>query len=326
MRPFVPGKAASAGAAERRSAPVRPAVSRRRPCRVTRRIVARPTHGKQESFVRSGTFVRLHCAPDSERVPGVKRLILLAALPALVLAAPAQASFTQELGSPIPVDAAPYDVVAADFNRDGRPDLAAANGDRQHVSVLLRQPAAASPRRAPSIPRRRGPSHLAVADFNSDGRLDMASANYANPTGTGSVFTRNVGAGFTPEGSQLQRADAGRHRRGRLHRRPAAGLRHRQPRHRRGLPFRRNTGHRVHPRGEAGTTTGGHKYGSPPATSTATAASTWPPRTTAARRLDPAPQRRTSASRSGQTITVGTSPRKHRRRATSTATAAPTSP
>ena len=70
----------------------------------------------------------------------MKRLLLLAALPVLIHAAAAEASFTQELGSPFPVEADPYDVVAADFNRDGRPDLAVANGTAGTISVLLRQP------------------------------------------------------------------------------------------------------------------------------------------------------------------------------------------
>ena len=99
------------------------------------------------------------------------------------------------------MDAAPYDVAAADFNKDGRPDLAVANGSASTVSILLRQAGGGFQKEGASLPAGSGTSHLAIADFNSDARLDVASANYANPTGSGTVFTRNVGAGFSPEGA-----------------------------------------------------------------------------------------------------------------------------
>ncbi len=82
----------------------------------------------------------------------MKRLMLLAALPFLAHAASAQASFAQELGSPLPVDTDPYDVVAADFNKDGRPDLAVANGTASTISILLRQPGGGFAQEGPSIP------------------------------------------------------------------------------------------------------------------------------------------------------------------------------
>ena len=37
----------------------------------------------------------------------------------------------------IPVDLSPLDIVSADFNNDGRLDLATANADGNSVSVLL---------------------------------------------------------------------------------------------------------------------------------------------------------------------------------------------
>ena len=130
----------------------------------------------------------------------MKRLILLAALPLLVHAAAAEASFTQELGSPLPVEADPYDVVAADFNKDGRPDLAVANGTAGTISILLRQPGGGFAPEGAALPAAPGTSALAVADFNSDARLDVASANYLNPGGTGSVFLRSPVGGFSQEG------------------------------------------------------------------------------------------------------------------------------
>jgi hypothetical protein len=65
----------------------------------------------------------------------------MAALGALVITAPAQASFAPE-GSPLAVGAAqPYGVLPADFNRDGRTDAATVNGTGSNLSVFLRGPA-----------------------------------------------------------------------------------------------------------------------------------------------------------------------------------------
>lgn len=129
----------------------------------------------------------------------MKRLLLMAALPVLIHTAAAEASFTQELGSPFPVEADPYDVVAADFNRDGRPDIAVANGTAGTISVLLRQPGSGFAQEGASLPAGSGTTSLAVADFNSDGRLDLASANFVLPGATGTVFLRNPVSGFAQE-------------------------------------------------------------------------------------------------------------------------------
>ena len=50
--------------------------------------------------------------------------------PSSLPAGSARADFVQDVGSPLPTGIAPYGVAAADFNGDGRPDVAAANGDR----------------------------------------------------------------------------------------------------------------------------------------------------------------------------------------------------
>ena len=64
---------------------------------------------------------------------------LLAAIAFFAGAGTAHAQFTLE-GSPYATGLAPYMAFAADFNRDGRPDVATTNGDGQTVSVFLRQP------------------------------------------------------------------------------------------------------------------------------------------------------------------------------------------
>ena len=131
----------------------------------------------------------------------MKRLVLIVALPFLVGATTVEASFTQELGSPFPVEADPYDVVAADFNRDSRPDIAVANGTAGTISVLLRRPGGGFAQEGAAIPAQSGTTALAVADFNSDGRLDLASANYVDDGATGTVFLRNpINTGFSQEG------------------------------------------------------------------------------------------------------------------------------
>ena len=101
---------------------------------------------------------------------------------ALLGAGTAEASFTQELGSPIPVEADPYDLVAADFNADDRPDVAVANGTAGTVSILLRGPAAGSPRRAPRSRPGAGrtasplPTSTATAGSTSRARTTTAAA------------------------------------------------------------------------------------------------------------------------------------------------------
>src|SRR5437588_662056 len=80
-----------------------------------------------------------------------------------------------------PAGPAPLGVVRADFNGDGRLDLATANQGANTVSVLLGngngtfQPAQTSATGA-------GPASVAVGDFNADGKLDLATANQGDNT------------------------------------------------------------------------------------------------------------------------------------------------
>jgi hypothetical protein len=127
----------------------------------------------------------------------VKARLTFAALLVLVPATAAEASFTQELGSPIPV-AEPSDVVAADFNGDNRPDLAVANRPGA-VTVLLRQPGGSFAAEGSPIPSGALTTAVAVADFDSDGRTDIATSNY--DTDDLRVFLRNPTTGFTWEGN-----------------------------------------------------------------------------------------------------------------------------
>jgi hypothetical protein len=137
---------------------------------------------------------------------------VLAAIAFFATAGSAHAQFTQE-GSPYATGDAPYNSYAADFNGDGRADVATSNGDAQSVSVFLRQPAGGFAEEAGSpFAMTGGTSNGTVGDFNGDGRPDLAITDIQ---GTGVVIAlRNPAGGFTPEaniplGGQLGGAGAG---------------------------------------------------------------------------------------------------------------------
>lgn len=83
--------------------------------------------------------------------------------------------------SDFPAGQAPVALVAADFNGDGRRDLAVANSLDNSVTVLLNQgsgnftPAPASPIALPV--GQTGPAAIAAADVNGDGLLDLLVVN-----------------------------------------------------------------------------------------------------------------------------------------------------
>ena len=71
----------------------------------------------------------------------------------------------------IAVGRGPFDIVTADFNRDGIPDLAVANADANSVSILRGQ--AAGGFTPTDIAGPAGPRGIATADLNKDGRADL---------------------------------------------------------------------------------------------------------------------------------------------------------
>lgn len=105
-------------------------------------------------------------------------------------------SFTQAPVYPVGSDI--RSVATADFDGDGRPDLAVANADASTVSVLLKVG-----RGAPAIINTYAvgtfPISMATGDFTGDGVPDIISVG--NSSGTLSLLRNNGFGGFVPAGS-----------------------------------------------------------------------------------------------------------------------------
>src|SRR6266478_4720172 len=92
-----------------------------------------------------------------------------------------QGGFLEASGSPISAGAGPFSVATADFNADGKADLAVANHVSHDVTILLGNgDGGFSP--APGSPVSAGyfPAAVVVSDFNGDGKPDLAVANFTN--------------------------------------------------------------------------------------------------------------------------------------------------
>ena len=129
-------------------------------------------------------------------------------------------TFTQPAGSPIPgFNYNPGAVVAADFNGDGKVDIAATNftavmpSPVGTVTVLLGNgdgtfaPAAGSP-----VAVGVDPFAMAAGDFNEDGITDLAVLNYGlitnTPTQTLTLLLGNGDGTFTSAGTPTQLAES----------------------------------------------------------------------------------------------------------------------
>src|SRR5450432_2329216 len=89
--------------------------------------------------------------------------------------------FTEAPGSPFFANRYPNDIVIADFNKDGNPDLGIANTEVSFLTVLLGngkgqfQQVANSPFIVNSKPHTHG---IATGDFNGDGNPDLATDSW----------------------------------------------------------------------------------------------------------------------------------------------------
>ncbi|HWM10792.1 MAG TPA: VCBS repeat-containing protein [Solirubrobacteraceae bacterium] len=124
----------------------------------------------------------------------------LAAVLLLVGATSAWAAFVVE-GSPYTVGDDPLSLNAADFNGDGRPDVATINGTSSNVSVFLRQAGGGFTQEGSPVSVGAGPSAAAVGDYNGDGRADLAVSSFQG--GDVRVLLRQPGGGFALEGTVI---------------------------------------------------------------------------------------------------------------------------
>jgi hypothetical protein len=87
---------------------------------------------------------------------------------------------------PFTTGAGPFSVAVADFNGDGKPDLAIANSNARSVSILLNTtaPGATTPSFAPGQGFTTGasPESVVVGDFNLDGKPDLAVVEQGSNT------------------------------------------------------------------------------------------------------------------------------------------------
>jgi hypothetical protein len=93
--------------------------------------------------------------------------------------------YTAVVSSPYPplfksaryaVGAGPVSVVVADFNGDGKPDIATANRDASTVSILINN-GDGTFRKHVDYATGKYPLQVVVGDFNNDGKADLAVAN-----------------------------------------------------------------------------------------------------------------------------------------------------
>jgi uncharacterized protein (TIGR03437 family) len=99
--------------------------------------------------------------------------------------------------SPFAVGSNPYAVAVGDFNGDGIPDLAVANGANNNVTILLGNGSGGfAPAQNSPFAGGTSPISVAVGDFNGDGIQDLALADYVGDNVT--VLLGNGSGGFAP--------------------------------------------------------------------------------------------------------------------------------
>ncbi len=126
-----------------------------------------------------------------------------------ILLGTGKGNFREAKGSPFPAGYMPNDIAIADFNKDGKPDLAFANHDRKYLTVLAGDgkggltPLKGSPFAVDVRPHTHG---VATGDFNSDGNLDLVTDSWGN--NQLAILFGNNQHGFN---KQVKYIDVGKH-------------------------------------------------------------------------------------------------------------------
>ncbi|WP_420963841.1 FG-GAP-like repeat-containing protein [Brucella sp. IR073] len=114
-------------------------------------------------------------------------------------------TFTTAPAATLPVSETPAAVLAADFNNDGRTDVAVANGAQ--ISAFLSNTGSfgfASPVGTPFTDTSYTASHMAVGDFDQNGILDVAvTANKSDETGAMMVLLGKGTGSFAQKGDPV---------------------------------------------------------------------------------------------------------------------------
>ena len=104
-------------------------------------------------------------------------------------------TFTPAGNSPVAVLTNPFSIVSADFNGDGKTDLAVANRGSNYISVLLGDGAGTfTPAPGSSFLVGTQPKSLGAADFNRDGITDLAVGIFNG----GFIYFGNGNGSFAP--------------------------------------------------------------------------------------------------------------------------------
>lgn len=105
--------------------------------------------------------------------------------------------FRQAAGSPVSVGSRPTGVATADFNHDGKQDIAVTNSNDNTVMILLGDGSGGFAA-APGSPITVGnfPYAVLAKDFDNDGKMDLAVVNAG--AGNVTILLGNGAGGFAP--------------------------------------------------------------------------------------------------------------------------------